>query len=144
LISSCHSQKSWLDEGYGLDPGYIEPFPAPDIFAPDHIVATHHIALRLGKASAVAIIGSTRQLGLLSPHQPTQLILSLLSAVWTGHRMLALFGPFIKKITLFHPAPRWSRRIPPSRPLAILHEATPSKQESCIITMSFKRLSGTL
>jgi hypothetical protein len=98
----------WLNESHRLDSGDIKPFPAPHILAPNHVVPTHHIALRLGKTGPVAIIGSTRQLGLLSPYQPPQLILTLLPAVRTRHRMFPLFGPLIKKVALFHPSPRWS------------------------------------
>jgi len=106
LIQATQLLADWLDERHGLDSCDIEPLPASDILAPDHIVPAHHVALRLGKPGSVAVIGSPRQLGLFASYQPSELILSLLAAVWAGHHMFTLLGPFIEKVALFHPAPR--------------------------------------
>jgi hypothetical protein len=88
----------------------IEAFSASDIFAPHRVIAPHHIALRLGKTSPVTIICPARQLRLLSPNDPLDLIFSLLPAVRTGHRMRTLLRPLIKKVPFFHIAPHW--RVP--------------------------------
>src|SRR6266851_9257937 len=108
LIQSTRLLADRLDERHRLNSGDIEPLPASDILAPDHIVPAHHVALRLGKPGPVAFIGSSRQLGLFASYQPSELILSLLAAVWAGHHVYTLLGPFIEKVALFHPAPRWS------------------------------------
>jgi hypothetical protein len=85
-----------------LDPHNIEALPAPNILAAHRVVAAHHIALRLGKTSPVAVIGPSRQLRLLPPHHPVNLILALLPAVWTRHHMRPLLRLLIKKVPLFH------------------------------------------
>ncbi len=57
LIQATQLLADWLDERHGLDSCDIEPLPASDILAPDHIVPAHHVALRLGKPGPVAVIG---------------------------------------------------------------------------------------
>jgi hypothetical protein len=88
-----------------LDAYNVKPFAAPNVFAAHRVVTPHHVALCLGKTSAVAVIGAPGELRLLPPHNPLNLVIPLLPTVWTGHYMRSLFCPLIKKITLFHPAP---------------------------------------
>jgi hypothetical protein len=105
-----------------LDSDHIEALSAPDVFAAHRVIAPDHVALRLGESCPVAVIRSSRQLRFLSPHHPLNLILSLLPAVRTGHYMRTLLRPLIKKVALFHNAPRWPG---PNRssPCALFHPA---------------------
>jgi hypothetical protein len=96
-----------LDKRYRLNSHDIEAFSAPDILAAHRIIASDHVALRFGKTSPVAVVGSARQLRFFPPHDPLDLILSLLPAVRTSHHMRTLFRPLFKKISFFHAAPRW-------------------------------------
>jgi hypothetical protein len=95
-----------LNKRHRLNAYYVKSLPAADILASHWVIAPHHVALRLGKTCPIAIIGSTRQLRLFSPHNPFNLILPLLPAVRTGHHMCTLLRPLIKKIAFFHTAPR--------------------------------------
>jgi hypothetical protein len=88
-----------------LNSDHIEAFAATDVFAAHRVVATDHVALGFGKSGAVAIIGSPRQLCLLPPYDPFDLILPLLPAVRTCHDMGTLFRPLVKKISFFHKSP---------------------------------------
>jgi len=88
-------------------PGF-KPFSAAHILAADHVVSADHVALGLGETGPIAVVGPAWQLSFFSPNQPAQLVFSLLSTVRARHGVRALFGPFIKKIAFFHPAPRWS------------------------------------
>ena len=105
--------KHILDKCHRLNPSHVEALPAPDILAPDQVVPTHHVALGLGEPCPVTVVGSARQLRFLTAHQPPQFIFGLLAAVRTRHHMRTLLRPLIKKITLFHPAPRRT----PNRPI---------------------------
>jgi hypothetical protein len=105
------------EERYRLDSCYLESLAAADVFAAYEIVAADHVALGLGEAGAIALVGSAGDLGLLSAYHPAELVLGLLAAVRAGHRVSALFGALVEKFTLFHPAPRRDavvigRRIP--------------------------------
>src|SRR5271170_4347425 len=93
-----------LDKSHRLDASHIKPLPAADVLAAYKVVPSHHITLGLGKPGAVPVISSTRQLSLLPPHQPGQLVLPLLPAMRAGHDKSTLFRPFIKKMAHFHPA----------------------------------------
>ena len=97
-----------LNESDGLNSGNFEALAAADIFAADKVVATDHVALGFGEASTVAIVGPAGKLVFFTTDHPADLVLGLLTAVRAGHRVSALFGTLIEKITLFHPAPRWS------------------------------------
>src|SRR5271168_1525534 len=94
-----------LDKRHRLDPHDIEALPAPNVLASHRVVAADHIALRLCKTRPVAVIGPSRQLCLLSTHDPVDLVLPLLSTVRTGHHMRPLLCFFIEKIALFHTTP---------------------------------------
>jgi hypothetical protein len=109
----CHQRKKGVEstilrrlppsnKRHRLDPHYIESFPAPHILAPHRVIAANHVTLRLGKTRPIAVIGPARQLRLLPPHHPVNLILPLLPAVRTCHHMRPLLRFFIKKIALFH------------------------------------------
>src|SRR6266700_2673815 len=88
------------DKRHRLNSHNIEALPAPYILAPHRVIAANHVALRLGKTSPVAVIGPSRQLRLLSPHHPVNLILALLPAVRTRHHVRPLLRPLIKKVPL--------------------------------------------
>jgi hypothetical protein len=88
-----------------LDTHNVKPLAAANVLATHWIVSPHHVALCLGKASAVAVICTPGELRLLSPHDPLNLVIPLLPTVWTGHYMRSLFRPLVKKVALFHPAP---------------------------------------
>ena len=118
-----------LNKRHRLNSRDIEPFPAANILASHHIVPPHHVALCLGKASPIAVISPARQLRLLPPHQPAQLILSLLATVRTRHYMHPLLCLLIEKIALFHPAPHRSRTNRTPLPSAILHHMSRDEQE---------------
>src|ERR1700750_2857083 len=92
----------WLDKCHRLNSGYVESFAAADVLASDHVVASHHVALRLGKACAVAVVRSTGKLTLFPAHDPAQLVFRLLSAVRAGHCMGSLLWTFIEIIPFFH------------------------------------------
>jgi hypothetical protein len=68
-----------------LDSGHIETLAAADVLAADQVVAAHHVALRLGEAGAIAVVGVAPDLGFLAPHEPGKLVFGLLSAVRAGH-----------------------------------------------------------
>lgn len=106
-VYGCRADRR-LEEGYGLNSGDIKPFSAAHILAADHVVPADHVALGLGETGPIAVVGPAWQLSFFSPNQPAQLVFSLLSTVRARHGVRALFGPFIKKIAFFHPAPRWS------------------------------------
>ena len=91
-----------LDEGYGLDAGYVEALAAADVFAAYQVVAADHVALGFGEAGAVALVGAAAKLGFLAADEPGELILALLAAVRTGHEVGAGFGLLVEKITFFH------------------------------------------
>jgi hypothetical protein len=92
-----------LDEGDGLDAGYVEALAAADVFAANQVVAADHVTLGLGEAGTVTLVGSARELSLLAPHQPADFVLTWLPAVGAGHGVGSLFRPFIEKIAFFHP-----------------------------------------
>jgi hypothetical protein len=94
-----------LDKGDGLNAGNLKSLTAADILASDHVVPANHVALGLGEAGAVSVIGSAGQLILFSPHDPPELVLALLSAVRAGHGVGPLFRTLIEKVPFFHPAP---------------------------------------
>jgi hypothetical protein len=88
---SLPAQLLWISNKRNrLNSHYIEPLPASHVLAPHGIIAPHHVALRLGETGPVAVIGSSRELRFLSPDNPVNLILSLLSAVGTGHHVSSL------------------------------------------------------
>src|SRR5271154_1487762 len=91
-----------LDEGDGLDAGYVEALAAADVLAPDQVITADHVTLGLGEAGAVAPVGSPGGLSLLAPHQPADLALTRPPAVGAGQGVGALFRPFINKIAFFH------------------------------------------
>jgi len=89
-------------KSYGLHACHVECFSAADVLAGGLIVAPHHIGLRFGKAGTVSLIRTATQLGLLTPHQPAQLILIGFAAKWAGHHMSPLLRFFIEKVAFFH------------------------------------------
>src|SRR5260370_30833467 len=105
LIQATRLLADRLDERHRLDSGDIEPLPASDILAPDHIVPAYHVALRLGKPGPVAFIGSSRQLRLFASSQPSDLTLSLPTPVRAGHHVQPLLRPVIANVAPFHPKP---------------------------------------
>src|SRR5438270_13581707 len=128
-----------LNKRHRLNPHNIKALSAPHILAPHRVVPPNHIALCLGKTSPVAVIGPSRQLRLLPPHNPINLILALLSAVRTRHHVRPLLRLLIKKVPLFHTHLTWPAAPTSSRrPSAILPELPPLRQESCIISRSSK------
>ena len=94
--------KGNLQKCDGLDSGHIEALAAANVLASYQVVGAHHVALRLGKAGAVALIGIARKLRLLAAHKPSNLVLARLTAMRTGHGMRALLGLFVEKIAFFH------------------------------------------
>jgi hypothetical protein len=93
------------DEGDRLDAGDVETFAAANILATDHIVAAHHVALSLGKARAIALVGSAGELTLFSSNNPAEFVFCLLAAVRAGHGVGPLLRTLIEKVPFFHPAP---------------------------------------
>jgi hypothetical protein len=94
---------SRLDESHGLDAGYVEALAAADILATNQVIAADHVALGLGEAGTVTLVGSAGELSLFAPHQPADFVLAWLPAVGAGHGVGSLFRPFIEKIAFFHP-----------------------------------------
>jgi hypothetical protein len=115
--------RSRLKEGDGLDAGDIETLAATDILAADEVVGPDHVALRLGEAGAVALVGSTGELGLLAADEPPDLVFPWLAAVRTGHGVGPLFGALVEKVTFFHAG------VPPG--IAAADSARESWQCSC-------------
>jgi hypothetical protein len=91
MLSAGLRMPKLLEKSYGLDSGNVESLSATDIFAPHHVVAPNHVALCLGKARSIPVIGSARKLIFLPPYDPVQLVFALLSAVRAGHRVASLF-----------------------------------------------------
>jgi hypothetical protein len=91
-----------LEECDGLDTCNFEALSAADVFAGNHIVATHHVGLSFGKAGAVALVGVTGQSILFVADEPTELVVRCLAAMGTGEGVVALLGTFIKKFPFFH------------------------------------------
>lgn len=91
-----------LQKGYGLDAGDIEALAAADVFTADEIVSANHVALRLGEASLIAVVGTATELGFFAADEPGELVLALLPAVGTGHDMGLVFGPLVEEVALFH------------------------------------------
>src|ERR1019366_5711266 len=60
-----------LEEGDGLDAGDVEAFAAADVLAADQVVGADHVALGLGEAGAIALVGAARDLGLLAAAEPS-------------------------------------------------------------------------
>ncbi|HXC96240.1 MAG TPA: hypothetical protein VNU92_11095 [Edaphobacter sp.] len=74
-----------LDEGNRLNSDNIESFSAPYVLASHGVVTPDHVALGLGKAGPIAVIGSSGKLCLLSSYNPVDLVLGLLAAMRTRH-----------------------------------------------------------
>lgn len=69
-IDGQHLRRLLIQERDRLDSGNFKALAAAYVLAHDHVVATHHVRLRLGKLGAVALVGASRELLLLGPHQP--------------------------------------------------------------------------
>jgi hypothetical protein len=91
-----------LQEGDGLDAGDVEAFAAADVLAGEYVVGTDHVALGLGEAGAVALVCTAAELGFLAADQPSDLVLTGLAAVGTGHGVGSLLGFLVEKVTFFH------------------------------------------
>ena len=91
-----------LEEGDGLDAGYVEALAAADVFAAEDVVGADHVALGLGEAGAVTVVGAAAELGFFAADEPGELILALLAAVRAGHGVGPGFRPLVEKIALFH------------------------------------------
>jgi hypothetical protein len=104
-----------LEEGDGLEAGDLKAFAAADVLAANEVVGADHVALRLGEAGAIALIGAARHLGLFAADDPPDGILVGLAAVRAGQGVGALFGPLVEEGAFFHesesfPGPRGKRR----------------------------------
>ena len=86
----------------------LKALAASDVLAANHVIATHHVGLRLGEAGAVALIGMARQRCLLAPDQPCDGIFVGFSAVGAGESVRALLRPLIKKVAFLHAVPSLS------------------------------------
>ncbi|WP_245632137.1 hypothetical protein [Edaphobacter aggregans] len=126
-----------LEKGDGLDAGYLEAFAAADVFAADEVVATHHVALGFGEACAVAVVGSSGQLIFFPADDPAELVLGLLAAVRAGHRVRALLGPLVEKITFFHFLHLAGLRLVLRIPCRSGGGTEPHEEEYCIIAEGF-------
>ena len=91
-----------LEKGYSLDAGDLEALATADVLARQLIVLADHVALPLGKPGPVALIGAAGHLGLLTAHQPADLVLVRLAAMRAGESMGLLLRLFVVKITFFH------------------------------------------
>src|SRR5579864_1564520 len=58
----------------GLDAGHLEALAAAQVLAHYQIVAAHHVGAGLGEFGAITLIGPTREVFLLGPHQPRQFV----------------------------------------------------------------------
>ncbi len=91
-----------LHEGYGLYAGYVEAFTAADVLAAEDVVGADHVALSLGEAGSVTLVGVAWELSLLAADEPSDLVFAGLAAVRAGHGVGSLLGPFVEKFTFFH------------------------------------------
>ena len=96
-----------LDKRHRLYPHHVKALPAPHVLASHRVVPPNHVALCLGKTRPVTVVGPSRQLRLLPPHHPVNLILALLSTVRTCHHVRPLLRLLIKKVPLFHTHLAW-------------------------------------
>ena len=91
-----------LQERQCLQRGDLKALAAANVAAGHHVVAAHHVGLRLGKSGSVAVVGVARQLRPLAPYDPTDGVIAWLAAVRTDQRMGTLLVGFGKKIAFFH------------------------------------------
>ena len=72
-----------LEEKHCLS-GQLNPFPAAKIFANNQVVRPDHVGTGLGKPGALLLVGMGRQLVLLRPDHPADLVIGFLPAVRTN------------------------------------------------------------
>lgn len=84
---------------------YFEAFAAANVFACDHVVPPHHVGLGFGETSAVALISVAGQSIFLTTDEPAELVVGCLAAVGAGKGVVALLGPLVEEIPLFHLVP---------------------------------------
>jgi len=95
------------DQKYRLS-GQIEPFPAANIAARNHVVDSHHVRTGFCKLLAIAIVRTARDLGLLGPDDPAHWKGALLPAVRANQRnLLGLFFLVVKSFFV-HSVSLWS------------------------------------
>ena len=128
-----------LQEGDGLDADDFEAFAAADVLAAEQVVGADHVALRLGEAGAVALVGVARDLGFLAADEPADLVLAGLAAVRAGHGVGTLLGLLVEKFTFFHAGPLPDPRPAVSRReiLAVLVQGKVLHNQGCITASRF-------
>src|SRR4030088_2898015 len=94
--------------------GDLEPFTAADVLAANRVIAPHHVGLRLGKASGVALVGVAGQQRFFAPDQPCDGVFVSLPAVGACEGVGALLWPLVEKVAFLHAVP--SSRISLVRP----------------------------
>ena len=82
--------------------GDFEAFAAAHVFAGHHVVFADHVGAGFGEAGAIAFVGASGKLALLSAHHPGDFILGGLMAMRTVQRGRFFFLTFIEKFTFFH------------------------------------------
>ena len=83
LALSFHGGDFLLEKGDALHAGDLKSFSAAHVLAHHHVVSPQHVRLCLGEFCAVPIIRPRRQIFLLHPDQPLDLIFRRLVAVRT-------------------------------------------------------------
>jgi hypothetical protein len=86
----------------GLHARYVEPLAAAHVLAHHDIIFPQHIGASLREAGPVALVGAPRQLPLLGPNKPHDLILGGLVAMRTIQIGRFFISLFIEKIAFFH------------------------------------------
>lgn len=94
-----------LQERHGLNSRYFEALATADVFACDHVVPPHHVGLGFGETGAITLISVAGQSIFLTADEPAELVVGGLAAVGAGKGMVALLGPLVKEIPLFHLIP---------------------------------------
>ena len=95
-------RKGSVKEGDGLHGRDVETLPATHVLAHHDIVFAEHVGAGLGEAGPVAVIGPRREVALLGPDQPADLVLGGLVTVRAIEICRLLVGPLVEKIALFH------------------------------------------
>src|SRR5258708_32047271 len=94
-------------ENYRLHARDVETLPAAQILASHHVVFAQHVGAGFGEAGAIALVGATAELTLLSADYPVNFVLAGLLAVGTVERRRFFLLALVEKFAFFHSS-RWS------------------------------------
>lgn len=93
---------SLSDKNDGLRRWDVEPFPAPNIPADEHIIDADHIVLRVCELCTLLLVQSTRKILFLRAFDPTHVIILPLTAIRARKTCLLYFLPLVEDVTLVH------------------------------------------